>query len=282
MISLASYFPSSFNPACYIPSAVNKYLPTAVACPPPPTVVSKIYHAVISPISATYGTVRAILETLVGLPFLSFVVLLTNGGWSTTANVFFFYITWSTLVLSHPPLRVELIASLAVRLVFYVIPSLVFLALDLLLPPSSAAAEPVKAYATRSAPLAAQQRRQAGNAATTPSSRQRLWILGWSLANTILVAPLAQLAIELVLTNFFQGPSAAVRVTTALPAPITILKNIVQGYAIRELSTYAIHRLVLHERGHHNSSNSGSNIAARYHDEWYHTHITTPYLLPLQ
>ncbi|RMZ82565.1 hypothetical protein DV738_g1472, partial [Chaetothyriales sp. CBS 135597] len=167
--------------ACYIPSAINNYLPSAVACPPPPTFFSRTYDAIISPISSTYSTVRAILGTLIGLPFLSSVALLTHGGWSTTANILFFYITWSTLVLSHPPLRVELIGSLAVRLVFYVIPSLLFLAFD---------------------------------------------------------------------------AHAAVRVTTTLPAPITILKNIVQGYAIREVFTYAIHRL-----------------------QWYHTAIAAPFPL---
>ncbi|RMZ91261.1 hypothetical protein DV736_g1480, partial [Chaetothyriales sp. CBS 134916] len=251
---------SSFNPACYIPSAVNKYLPSAVACPPPPSFFYTIYNTIISPINSTYGTVRAMLEAFVGLPFLSVIMLLTNGGWSTTINIFFFYITWSTLVLAHPPLRVELIGSLAIRLVFYVIPSLLFLTFDTLLPST---AEGFKAYGAEALPFA--------NASSRRKTMRQLRILGWSLAN-ILLATLLQLTIEVLLTQVLLVRSA-VRVTTSLPAPISILKNLAQGYIIREILTYTIHRFALHERSH------GKNIAAQCHQQWYHNVVKVPFPL---
>ncbi|RMZ83887.1 hypothetical protein DV737_g1425, partial [Chaetothyriales sp. CBS 132003] len=198
------------------------------------------------------------LEALVGLPFISVILLFTNGGWSTTINIFFFYITWSTLVLSHPPLRVELIGSLAIRLVFYVIPSLLFLAFDTLLP---SAAEGFKAYGAEALPF--------GNASSRRKTMRQLRILGWSLAN-ILIASLLQLTIEVLLTQILLV-RPVVRVTTSLPAPISIVKNLAQGYIIREILTYTIHRFILHESSH------GGNIAAQCHQQWYHNVIAVPF-----
>jgi hypothetical protein len=74
---------SSLNPTCYI-TTFNKYLPSAVACAPPPSYFSSAYNAITSPFGSTYSTVRAMLEALVGLPFLSLVLIPTTGSWSTT------------------------------------------------------------------------------------------------------------------------------------------------------------------------------------------------------
>ena len=246
---------SSFNPACYMPTGVNNYLPSAVACAPPPSYFSSAYNIVTSPFSSTYGAVRAMFEALVGLPFLSILLIPTTGSWSTTINFFFFYLTWSTLILSHPPLRIELIGSLAIRVIFYILPSLAFLGFDVLLP---SAAEGLKAYGNKGLPFV--------NASRNEALRQ-LRPLGWALLN-ILISALLQTTIELLLTKVFLFHSA-LRVTTSLPSPITILKNLAQGYMLREVLTYTIHRYVLHE---------SDNIAAKYHQNWYHD-IEAPYPL---
>ena len=68
------------------------------------------------------------------LPFLSFLALPFFSGSSTTISLVFFYLTWSTLVLSHSQLSVEIYGTLAVRLFCFVLPALGFLAFDCAIP----------------------------------------------------------------------------------------------------------------------------------------------------
>jgi hypothetical protein len=239
---------SNLNPACYVPTAINNYLPSVVACAPPPSYWSSAYNAVTSPFGSTYSTVRAMLQALVGLPFLSLILIPTTGSWSTTVNFFFFYLTWYTLILSHPPLRVELIGSLAIRVVFYLMPSLAFFAFDYLFPSAAVAA---KTQGKSGLPLK--------NASRTTSYRY-LRIIGWSAAN-ILLSTIAQFAIEFLLTKVLLYHSA-LRVTTTLPTPFAIIVDLARGYIVREILTYVIHRYALHE---------GDTFLAKAHQDWYHS-----------
>ena len=68
------------------------------------------------------------------LPIASYFFSTSLTSWSTSLNLLFFYMTWSTLVLSHSPLKIELIATTALRIVFWLVPSLFFLLVDTLLP----------------------------------------------------------------------------------------------------------------------------------------------------
>ncbi|PWW77353.1 hypothetical protein C7212DRAFT_174006 [Tuber magnatum] len=54
--------------------------------------------------------------------------------WSTSLNLLFFYITWSTLLLAHTPLRIELLGTLISRFIFFWLPALFFYLLDTALP----------------------------------------------------------------------------------------------------------------------------------------------------
>jgi len=239
---------SSFNPFCSLPSAVASYLPSSLSCPPPPSYLSRAYSWVISPLSSTYTALRTMLDALVSLPVLSVLLIPTLTSYSTTLNLLFFYLTWSTLVLSHPPLHVELVGTLGVRIFFYVLPSSLFLAFDALIP---SAAETLKAQGDSGLPLKNASRKRA---------LRLLRILGWSMLN-VLVGVLLQSLTEILLTRVLAVRSA-LRVTTTLPLPVGIVKDVARGYLLREILTYTVHRYILHE---------SSNPLARAHDSWYHS-----------
>ncbi|CAK7242415.1 MAG: hypothetical protein STHCBS139747_003906 [Sporothrix thermara] len=75
------------------------------------------------------------MDVLLSLPIVSY--LLGPGAttsWSTSVNVLFFYLTWTTLVLSYAPLHIALAGVLALRVLLWMIPSLLFLAFDTSVP----------------------------------------------------------------------------------------------------------------------------------------------------
>ncbi|KAJ9616766.1 hypothetical protein H2200_000485 [Cladophialophora chaetospira] len=248
---------SSYNPACYLPESWASYIPNAVSCPPPPSYASQLYSFATSPFSSTYTTLRTMTNAVIGLPMLSFLLIPTMGSYSTSLNLLFFYLTWSTLVLSHPPLKVELIATLAVRLIFYVFPSLFFLAFDTLVP---SAAENFKALGNSALPL-----RNASRKRTIAMARR----VGWSIFNALLGVAI-QASVELLFTRVLLWRSA-LRVTTTLPLPWGIIKDLAKGYLLREILTYILHRYILHDWNY-------TVKLARAHQDWYHS-ISTPFPL---
>lgn len=194
-------------------------------------------------------------DALIGLPFLSFLLIPTMTSYSTSLNLLFFYLTWSTLVLSHPPIRVEIVATLAVRVIFYIIPSLFFLAFDAILP---SAAESLKALGDAGLPF---------KNASRPRALRNLRVLGWSLLN-ILLGVTIQALVEVLFTRVLLIRSA-LRVTTTLPMPLGIAKDLARGYLFREIFAYVLHRYVLHE---------SRTSLARVHNDWYHS-LSTPFPL---
>ncbi|MCJ1311448.1 hypothetical protein MMC25_005119 [Agyrium rufum] len=95
-----------------------------------PSYFERITSFITWPLSA----VRSRLDTLISIPALSFLILPAFSSYTTSLNLLFFYITWSTLLLSSSPLRIEIIGTFAIRTVFYILPSLGFLAFDAGLP----------------------------------------------------------------------------------------------------------------------------------------------------
>jgi hypothetical protein len=252
----------SFNPACYLPQSWSSLVPDAVACAPPPSFASTVYGYVTSPFSSTFTALRTMLGALMGLPFLSFLLIPTMTSYSTSLNLLFFYLTWSTLVLSHPPLRVEVVATLAVRLLFYVLPSTFFLAFDAVLP---SAAENLKALGDTALPFKGAGRQRA---------LRMLRTLGWSLFN-VLLGVVIQSLVEILFTQVLVIRSA-LRVTTSLPLPLGILKDLARGYLLREVLTYTLHRYALHPRD--SGTNLKANSLSRAHEQWYHA-LATPFPL---
>ena len=248
----------SFNPSCYLPSAVNQFLPTQISCPPPAT----LFTSLTGHWTSTYRFVYDIMGAILSIPLLSFLLIPTMTSYSTSLNLLFFYLTWSTLVLSHPPLRVELVSTLAIRIIFYVIPSSAFLLFDAVLP---SAAESFKATSTTGLPFYGASRSR-----TLRTLRQ----LGWSLSN-VLITTLIQALLELLLTRVLSHRSA-LKITTTLPMPWSILTNLVRGLLLRELFTYIFHRYLLHSTSR--SSSSPISTLTRLHNTWYHS-IPAPYPL---
>ena len=246
----------SFNPACYLPTAVARHLPASIACVPP-SFFSRAYITLTSPFTSTYAALRTVMDALISLPALSFLLLPTMTSYSTSLNLLFFYITWSTLVLSHPPLRVELIATAAVKILFYILPSLFFLGFDTLLPSAAAS---LKALGSTALPL--------GLHPTRSKTLALSKVIGWSFFNVGLTI-LVQLLTELLFTRVLSIRSAF-RVTTTLPLPWGILRDLLRGYILREILAYTFHRYILHP------PHGGATALSTYHETWYHA-LSTPH-----
>jgi sterol desaturase/sphingolipid hydroxylase (fatty acid hydroxylase superfamily) len=149
------------------------------------------------------------------------------------------------------------VATLAIKIFFYILPSLFFTAFDALIP---SAAEGFKALGDSALPLRNASRKQA---ITT------LRMLSWAIFNTLL-GVVIQAAVELLFTKVLLWRSA-LRVTTTPPLPWGILKDLAKGYLLREILAYIFHRYVLHDWRHTVS-------VSRLHRDWYHN-ITTPFPL---
>ncbi|KKK15104.1 hypothetical protein P175DRAFT_0473854 [Aspergillus ochraceoroseus IBT 24754] len=188
------------------------------------------------------------MDALFTLPVLSIFVLPTVSSYTTSLNLIFFYMTWSTLVLSHPPLRVELFGTAAVRLLFYLLPSLVFFLFDILLPSTAVV---IKAHGETGLPTGS---KRAG------IRLREFKVAGWALANLALSLAV-QAAIEEIRTRKLGMPSA-LRVSMRLPMPWDITKDLLRGVLVREILAYYIHRYILH---------SEHSRLAKYHQSWYHS-----------
>jgi sterol desaturase/sphingolipid hydroxylase (fatty acid hydroxylase superfamily) len=247
----------SLNLLDQLPCALFKFLPTALTprtCVPPSSILSTTYNILTSPLSSTYISLRTAMDALLSVPFLSLLLIPTMTSYSTSLNLLFFYLTWSTLVLSHP-LRVEIVATLAVRILFYLLPSTLFLLFDALLP---GAAEGFKAMGSTGLPL-------------KDAKRERYILVGktvlWSLGNLFL-GVLCQAGIEVLLTRYL-GVRSALKVTTSLPMPWGIFMDLIRGFVFREIFGYLLHRFALHD---------ARSPITRYHEEWYHS-LSAPFPL---
>lgn len=148
--------------------------------------------------------------------------------WSTSLNLLFFYMTWTTLVLSHSPLRIELVGMLAIRVALFLVPSLVSLLFDTLIP---SLAESIKFEGVSSLPP-----RDASQLART---------LGLVLVNLALETSV-QAGVSTSYTLLTKSP--LLQTSTTLPLPWAIIKHVGAMLAAREVLTYLIHRHVLHNR----------------------------------
>jgi hypothetical protein len=191
------------------------------------------------------------MDMLLSLPILSYFAAPALTSWSTSLNLLFFYMTWSTLVLSHSPVKIELVGTLAVRVVLWLIPSLVFLVFDTGIPSLS---ESIKLYGSSSLP-----RRDA-------TSLLKKLVL--AVVNLLLFAAV-QAGLSIGATMLLKGP--LFKTSTTLPLPWQIIKHIGWLYTTREILTYYIHRHILHSRG----------FLANLHRQYAHSHRGAPYSLML-
>ena len=162
------------------------------------------------------------MEALFSIPMLSLLLVPVLSSYSTSLNLLFFYMTWTTLVLSHPPLRVELFGTAAVRILFYALPSIIFFAFDVLTP---SAAVVLKAQGETGLPRG----KKNGKIRT-----REFKIAGWALLNLCLGIS-AQAAIESLLVKGL-GVRSAIKVSLKLPMPYEMFKDMVRGMLGREVS----------------------------------------------
>ncbi|KAK4169865.1 hypothetical protein QBC43DRAFT_306781 [Cladorrhinum sp. PSN259] len=166
------------------------------------------------------------MDLLLSLPVASYFWSTSLTSWSTSLNLLFFYMTWSTLVLSHSPVKIEIVGTTAIRLGLWLLPSIAFLLFDTLLPSLS---EAVKYSRRQSLP---------------PRDAKAISkLIGLALFN---------LGLETALEGFlsyslaFLIGSPVFRTTTTLPLPWQMIKHIGILFAGREVIGYYIHRFLLH------------------------------------
>ncbi|EGO58835.1 hypothetical protein NEUTE1DRAFT_116279, partial [Neurospora tetrasperma FGSC 2508] len=183
------------------------------------------------------------MASLLNLPFVSYFLPSSMTAWSTSLNLLFFYMTWTTLVLSQSPFKLEILGTLGIRLVFWLLPSLVFLLFDTLCPGISVSLKYKGAVDLQDRNV-----------------RTHARLLGLGLLN-LLTSTAVQALISLGVSTLFGVP--VFRTTTTLPLPWQMAKHIAILYLGREILTYYIHRFVLHAHHENSKRGSGSSLTNR-------------------
>ena len=178
------------------------------------------------------------MDALFSLPALSFLIIPTFSSYSTSLNLLFFYLTWSTLVLSHPPLKVEIIGTLAVRFLFYILPSTLFLFFDSVLPSAAAG---LKAHGDVALP--------------SNGEKGKWWKVGLVSVGNVLLGVALQAGVEALFTEVLHIRSA-LKVTTTLPMPWGIAKDLVRGLLLREVGSVCCTEFVKRADGVNRSCNT--------------------------
>jgi hypothetical protein len=204
-------------------------------------------------LSDLYGTVVSKATSFVALPLplLSFLALPLFGGTSTSLSLVFVYLTWSSLVFAHDPLSLEIYGTLAVRVLFFLLPAIAFLVFDSATPSIS---KNIKAYGEKNLP-------------TRLGSGQLPKITSVAIFNVLLSVAL-QAVVEVVFTEVFNLRSI-LKVTSFVPLPWSIAKDIVKGLALRGVLHYYIHRHFLH---------SYESPLRTWHLQWQHS-VQLPFSL---
>ncbi|OQO12250.1 hypothetical protein B0A48_02891 [Cryoendolithus antarcticus] len=181
-------------------------------------------------LSQLYGTLMSRVTSFISLPLplLSFLALPVFGGTSTSINLLLFWATWSSLILTHDPLNVEAYGTLAVRLLFFLLPALASLGFDAALPGAS---KGIKAYGGKHMP--------------SSLGRERMLKIAGIATLNVLLAIALQAALEVLTTDFLHARSI-LKVTSMVPLPWNIAKDVLKGLAVRGVVHYLVHRYLLH------------------------------------
>ncbi|KAK3399908.1 hypothetical protein B0T20DRAFT_172650 [Sordaria brevicollis] len=186
------------------------------------------------------------MASLLNLPFVSYLLPSSMTAWSTSLNLLFFYMTWTTLVLSQSPFKLEILGTLAIRFVFWLLPSLVFLGFDTLCPGISVSLKYKGAVDLQDRDV-----------------RTHVRSIGMGLVN-LLVSTAVQALVSLGVSAVFKTP--VFRTTTTLPLPWQMAKHVAVLYLMREVLTYCIHRFILHAQPDSSSSKRSSSLSNRLTD----------------
>ncbi|KAK1768049.1 sterol desaturase [Phialemonium atrogriseum] len=207
------------------------------------------------------------MEVLLSLPIVSYFFSTSMSSYSTSLNLLFFYLTWTTLVLSHSPLKIEVMSTTAIRILFWLVPSLFFLIFDTLLPSLS------------------ENLKYDGSSALPPrDARSLAGLLALAIGNLALTTG-TEAAMSLGLATLIKEPPF--RTSTTLPLPWQMVKHIALLFAAREALSFYIHRNVLHPSS---SARQGTSAltrvphqlrdrAATQHARFAHAHRAAPFSL---
>ncbi|KAK1995657.1 sterol desaturase family protein [Colletotrichum falcatum] len=201
------------------------------------------------------------MDILLSLPIVSYFLAPSITSWTTSLNLLFFYMTWTTLVLSHGPLKVQLVGVLALRLILWLLPSLVFLLFDTLIPSIAGSIK-------------------TGGASALPPAHgpTLLRVLLLALFNLALSAGIEG-GISLAYASYF--PEPLFRASTALPLPFQLLKHLAFLIAAREVLAYYLHTRVLHGRGGRGGGHPALTRVAKLHASYAHARAAPPFSLML-
>lgn len=237
-----------------------------------PTLVEKALMIVQYPINL----IQHPLEALLSIPALSLFIIPAFSSYSTTFNFLFFYLTWAILIRSNDPLKVELLGTLVVRLMFYVLPSFAFLLFD------------------GATPQLAVNVKEHGELALATGEKQggprgRWWKIASISVLNLFSGVALQVLTELVFTRILHIRSA-LKISSTPPFPWSIAKDLCFGLVLREILTYSMHRYALHSprsrlRGLHmawqHSVISPFALVAHYdHPIAYLIHVFLPMYIP--
>ena len=176
--------------------------------------------------------IRNPFDALMSMPVLSILAIPAFSSWWTSINLLFFYFTWSTLVLSNSPLKIELLGTVAVRVIFSILPSIGFLAFDSVLP---SFAVNIKEHGGIALAFA---KSQTGRSV-------KLWkIVMISCCNVLGSVVFFQSIVELLFTEVFHIRSA-IKITTTIPLPWSLFKGLCGGFLLRESSLNIICPMVI-------------------------------------
>ncbi|KAH8728784.1 hypothetical protein GQ44DRAFT_824061 [Phaeosphaeriaceae sp. PMI808] len=192
------------------------------------------------------------------VPIASLLAIPMLSSWSTSLNLVFLSLAWTTIAATYSPLQLEAFAPLFIRLTLYVFPSLIFLLFDIGVPSLSSE---LKAQGQLGIPT-----RQKGGT-------RKMWrVVGWSVANVVLAVAI-QAAVEFLVTDVFRMRSllkikGSKWSLNHLPYPWTMAKHAIIGTLARNVLQYYIHTHILH-------SPTGGRFAS-LHQSWHHS-ITIPF-----
>lgn len=158
------------------------------------------------------------MGAVMSLPLLSFFALPAFTSYGTSVNILFFTLNWYILLLTHPPLQVEVIGIALVQVLFFLLPGLIFLLFDLGVP---SVAVLIKSQGNLALPGRSGKRRIAKIAA-------------WSTFNVLLGGSLLA-GIEVLLKDFFHVRSA-LSLSKTMPMPWAMLKSVALLLVIRGVS----------------------------------------------
>ncbi|KAG5951934.1 hypothetical protein E4U53_001969 [Claviceps sorghi] len=190
------------------------------------------------------------IDVLLSIPILSYVFFPTKGASvSTSVNLISIYMTWNSLIFSHHPLEIHLSGLLVLRVIFWLIPSVVFLLFDI------------------AVPSLAEGFKHGGRSSLPPRNLRKLGKLLGLAALNVLVWMALEALIGMAYTLVFK--KHIFKMSTTLPLPWTVTKHCTFILVSREVLQYHLHRRVLH----------GKSDLAKRHMAYAHATAGAPYSL---